>query len=315
MFDTNGTKLANLVDPEVMGNLLDKKLIDAIKLAPLAVVDTTLVGQAGSTIKLPQYAYIGDATVVTEASDIPIRQLTQTSTPVEIYKVGSGVQISDEAVLSGYGDPLNEAADQIVKSIASTQDNKLLKSVAVNETNVLSAGSALDADDVSDALTLFGEDIDGAKVLLCDGTLYSVLRKASNWLPASEISAEIIIKGAVGEIYGCQVVVTNRITDGNAYIIKPGALGLFMKRDTLVESDRDIVNKSTVITADKHFATYLIDSTKAVSIVKQGNPLPYDKTKTYAQNDIVIHDGEFYKANQAISTAEEWTAAHWDVVA
>lgn len=43
--DVNATKLANLVDPEVMAPLFEKKLIDALKFAPVAEVDSTLVGR------------------------------------------------------------------------------------------------------------------------------------------------------------------------------------------------------------------------------------------------------------------------------
>ena len=37
------TKIANLVDPEVMADLIREKLVDDIKFSPLAVIDTTLV--------------------------------------------------------------------------------------------------------------------------------------------------------------------------------------------------------------------------------------------------------------------------------
>lgn len=265
--DTNATMLKNLVDPEVIGDLLDKKLVDAIKFAPLAKVDTTLVGQPGSTVKLPSYTYIGDAVVVAEGEDIPIRQLTQSTKEVKVQKIGNGGVLTDEAVLSGYGDPIGEFVDQLVTSIASKIDNDLMTALAGNTVSVFTAtGSTATADDVASALALFGEDIDGDKVLLVNPTTYASLRKSDDWLPASDVSAEIFIKGVVGMVQGCQVVVTNRIKDNNAYIVKPGALAIFLKRDVMVESDRDIVNKSTVITADKHLATYLVDETKAIKI-------------------------------------------------
>lgn len=47
------TKLANLLDPQVVADLVDKKLIYNIRFAPLAEVDTTLVGVPGSTLTLP----------------------------------------------------------------------------------------------------------------------------------------------------------------------------------------------------------------------------------------------------------------------
>lgn len=266
--DTNATKLANLVDPEVIADILEVKLVDAIKLAPLAKVDTTLVGRPGSTVKLPYYNYIGDAIVVAEGDDIPVKQLSQSTKEVEIQKIGNGGVLTDESVLSGFGDPVGEFVDQLATSIASKIDNDLVAALAGNTTSTYSAAGAITVDDIAGALGVFGEDVDGDKVLLVGSDTYTTLRKAKEWCPASDIAASLVINGVVGMVHGCQVVVTNRIKDGNAYIVKPGALAIFLKRDTMVETDRDIVNKSTVITADKHCATYLLDATKAVKIAK-----------------------------------------------
>ena len=37
----------------------------------------------------------------------------------------------------------------------------------------------------------------------------------------------------------------------------------------------------------------------------------YSASSTYAVGDLVLHDGQLYECNTAISTAEAWTAAHW----
>jgi hypothetical protein len=50
------TKLANLINPQVLADYIDKKLINKIEFAPLATVDTTLVGAPGDTIQFPSYA-------------------------------------------------------------------------------------------------------------------------------------------------------------------------------------------------------------------------------------------------------------------
>lgn len=262
----NATKLANLFDPEVVAGLLDTKLVDAIKFAPLAVVDTTLVGRPGSTVTLPTYAYIGDAETVAEGADIPIKQLTQSTREVSIHKIGNGVQVTDEAALSGYGNPVEEAIDQIILSIASQVDNEML-TVMNGATLTHAAGGALTADVIADAQVKFGEDIEGEKVLLIDPATYGELRKANDWIPGTEVGANMIIRGSVGMIHGCQVAISNKLTGKNvAYIVKPGALATYMKRDTMVEADRDIVNKSTILTADKHFANYLRDESKIIKI-------------------------------------------------
>ena len=267
--NTNATKLANLFNPQVVGDMIDKKLVDAIRFSPLATVDTTLVGRPGSKLTLPSYAYIGDASVVGEGEDIPVAQLTQSTAEVEIHKIGKGVQITDEAVLSGYGNPEEEAVAQILTALASQADKEMLAVLEGIGSEMTHTGAAvLTADNVADALVKFGEDIDGDKVLLCNADDYNAIRKANDWVPASEIAANMVIRGSVGMVHGCQVVISNKLAGKPAFIVKPGALRLILKRDTLVETDRDIVNKSTVITADKHSVAYLYDASKAIKIAR-----------------------------------------------
>lgn len=274
--DANATLLTNLVNPQVMADLIDKKLVDFMRFAPLATIDDTLVGRPGNTISLPSYSYIGDASTVAEGADIGISQLIEAAVTATIHKIGNGVQITDEAVLSGYGDPIGEATKQLTLSIASQVDNEfinVLNAITSPMVHTAAVPGTLDFDDVADALELFGEDVeDGSpRVLLISPKQYTLLRKTAGWLPASDVAADLAIKGTVGMVQGCQVIVSNKLTEAsskeNAYIVKPGALRLFMKRGVLVESDRDIINKSTTITADSHFAPYLYNSSMAIKII------------------------------------------------
>lgn len=267
--DTNATKLANLFNPEVVADMINAKLTDAMRFAPLARIDTTLVGRPGNTVTLPSYAYIGDAATVGEGDDIAIAQLTESTTTATVHKIGKGVQVTDEALLSGYGDPAGEIVKQLRTSIASQVDNEVLAVLAGISGNMAytATGATLATDDVADALVKYGEDIEGEKVLVVSPEDYAVIRKADDWCPASEIGASLIIEGAVGKVHGCQVVISNKLRGKKAaYIVKPGALAIYMKRDVMVETDRDIINKSTVVTADKHFVVYLYDASKAIKI-------------------------------------------------
>lgn len=265
---TNGTYLTNLFNPQVVADLIDTKLIDKITFAPLAKIDRTLEGRAGNTVTLPYYSFIGTASLVPEGTDIPIKQLTQSTTPVTIVKYGIAAQLTDEAVLSGYGDPIGEATNQIATSIADAVDNQLLAALNGNTTNVFTPAAALTPADIPMALAKFGEDIEGPKAIIVDADFYAKLI-ADNWIPASEIAADVKIRGAVGMSYGCQVIVSNRVHTGdNFHIVKPGALALFMKRDTMVETDRDILNQSTVIAGSKLFAPYLLNASAAIVVKK-----------------------------------------------
>ena len=53
------------------------------------------------------------------------------------------------------------------------------------------------------------------------------------------------------------------------------------------------------------------DNTEMISTLSANFAAPYNTTSTYSSGDFVIKDGVLYKANQDISIAEEWTAAHW----
>ena len=52
----NATTLSDLYDPEVLADVINSKLIDYIRLAPLARIDNSLVGRPGDTVTLPKYA-------------------------------------------------------------------------------------------------------------------------------------------------------------------------------------------------------------------------------------------------------------------
>lgn len=201
---------------------------------------------------------------MSEGYDIGIRKLTQSTSAVTIVKYGVAVQLTDEAVLSGYGDPIAEAATQIATSIDDALDNALLAALAANSASeqnytTSDASTALAPADIPLALAKFGEDNDGQKALLVDPDFYAKL-VGSDWVPASEIAADIRIRGAVGMAYGCQVIISNRLkTAGNLYIVKPGALAVFMKRGSMIESDRDILNQSTVLAGSILCAPYLLN--------------------------------------------------------
>ena len=261
---STGTYLSNLFNPQVVADLIQTKLTNNMVFGPLAMIDYTLQGRAGDTVTLPYYSYIGAASSVSEGQDIPISQLTQSTTPVKIQKLGRAVQITDEALLSGYGSPADEATSQITLSIDDAMDNLLLAALAANSASAqnyspASASTALEPEDIPLALAKFGEDLEGEKALIVTPDFYAKL-VGKNWIPASEIAANVRIRGAVGMAYGCQVIISNRlIADQNLYILKPRTLAVFIKRGVMVETDRDILNQSTVLAGSILAAPYLLN--------------------------------------------------------
>ena len=167
-----------------------------------------------------------------------------------------------------------------MKSIGDKVDIDFLAtmgSASSNMTHLTSTSTtALAVQDISDALELFGEDIDGRKAVVVSPHLYTGIRNVKDWAPASEFAAGALVRGAVGQIFGCDIIVSNRLRNANpvkeqAYIVKPGALRLILKRDTLLETDRDILRRVNVFTATKHYVTYLYNAAGLIKLAAKPN--------------------------------------------
>lgn len=261
------TKLSNLVNPEVMADIISAELPKKIKFAPLARIDDTLVGVPGNTITVPKYAYIGDAEDVAEGVAIGTVVLSASTTQATVKKAGKGVEITDESALSGYGDPVGEAESQLLKSIAAKVDNDCVTALGTATLTHDGSASLISYAAVVDAIDKFGEEDDEAKVLFIHPNQKSTIRKDPEFI-ANVPNA--FMSGVIGEIAGCQVVASAKVPVGattyDNFIVKAGALDIYLKRDVQVESDRDIQAKTTVITADEHYTVVLADDSKVVKL-------------------------------------------------
>ena len=254
------TKLEHLINPEVLADMISAELPNAIALAPLATVGRKLQGRAGNTLTMPKYGYIGDAKDVAEGEDIEISQMSTTTTEVTVKKAGKGIRLSDEAVLSDYGDTVGEGKQQLKMSIANKIDNDLFEAL---DTATLTHSGAMTVAGMLTARAKFGENVDQPAVVVISPNNYA---KIATEILNLENSDKVLIDGVVGKFAGLQVKISGKVDDTTAYIVAPGALGIELKRDVMVETDRDIVNKTTVITADEHYVAYLKDETKAIKV-------------------------------------------------
>ena len=258
------TKMEHMINPEVLASMVDGELEFALKFTNLATVDNTLVGRAGNTVSLPAYKMIGEAVDVAEGEAIPVEALATENENVTVKKAGKGVRITDEAILSGYGDPLGQASKQLAKAIAAKVDSDVMACLDKIGPE-MTINKALSAEVVSEALVKFGEDIEGQKVLLISPAQLHALKQDPTWLSVQELGKEALVEGAIGQIHGCDVVISNRI-DGANYIVKPGAVAIYLKRETSLETERIPSIRATELTVDKHYTVHLADVTKAIKI-------------------------------------------------
>ena len=106
----NMTKLAQLIDPEVMADMISAKIPKKLVVAPFAKVDTTLQGVPGSTITVPSYGYIGDADDVAEGVEVTPAKMSTTTKTAAVKKAMKAVTLTDEAVAGPHTHP-NRSTD------------------------------------------------------------------------------------------------------------------------------------------------------------------------------------------------------------
>ena len=273
------TKIADLINPQVMADMISAKIEKKIVVAPFAKIDRTLVGVPGDTVTVPQYAYIGDAADVAEGVAAETVKLTASTTTVKVKK-------AMKAVLSGYGNPVGETNTQLAKSIASKVDNDAM--TALQGAQLVYDGSAANIkySGIVDAIDLFEEEVNSEKVIFVHPKQVTQLRKDSDFISADKYKAGVVLTGEIGMIANCRVVPSKKVP-----VVKVGASGsqvdcyacpivklnnddeteddaaavtVYLKRDTNVETDRVSLSRKTDISADQHYAVALSNTAKVV---------------------------------------------------
>lgn len=245
------TTKANLINTEVFAQSVQAKLGNALKLSPLAYTESFQGEQAGS-IHVPQYQYVGDSTVILEGQPIPIDLLTSNTVALDLVKVGKAVEITDEAQKSGFGNPIGEAENQLARSIANGVENQMFGALADATLTYANPTAEINGDTVLNASLLFGEDIDEPKTLVVHSRDLGAIRRDGAYQD--------------NKLFDTEIIVSDRVPEGFAYLVKNGGIGYYQSMNLQIETDRDIVSKTTVISADQHFAVHLRDASRVVAI-------------------------------------------------
>jgi N4-gp56 family major capsid protein len=252
---TKTTTLVNgdVFDPEVVSDMINAKVTKKAAMTGYIKVDNTLEGVPGSTVTIPKWGYIGEAEEYEEGTPIDTTKMAFTTSEYGIKKIGKGVKLTDEAQLSGYGNPMGTATNQIALSINEKLDNDRV-AVLYDAKNVFDgSATVIKYSAIVDGVDMFNEEEDSKKVILIHSKQKTQLRKDPEFTANDKIGSELLTNGAIGRIAGCDVIVSNKVKceDGVYYnpIIKLNndseteddmpAVTYFLKRGNLVEHQRE----------------------------------------------------------------------------
>ena len=274
------TMLADLINPEVMADMISGKIQNKIVVTPFAKIDTTLQGRPGDTITVPQYAYIGDAEDVAEGVAAGTVKLSATTQEYKVKKAMKAVELTDEAVLSGYGNPVGETNNQLGKSIASKIDVDAMDALQGAQLIYDGSASVIKYAGVVDAIDLFDEEVNTDKAIFVHPKQVTQLRKDADFISADKYPGNVVMTGEIGKIANCRVVPSKKVPldEGGANYLCPivklnqdnetedetAALTIYIKRNVNVETERDSLARKTIVSADEHYVAALTDTSKVV---------------------------------------------------
>ena len=274
------TKISDLVNPMVMADSISAKIEKKITVSPFAKIDYTLAGVPGDTIYVPQYTYIGDADDIAEGDEVGTTKLVASTTQATIKKAMKAVELTDEAVLSGYGNPVGETNNQLALSIASKVDADAMAVLLTAQLEYDASDENVSYNGIIDAIDVFEEETNSEKVMFIHPKQMTQLRHDENFISADKYPEAVMMTGEIGMIANTRIVASKRVSldETGAYYINPivkidtdietedeaPALTIYIKRDTNVETQRETLRRVTDISVDKLYTVALSNASKVV---------------------------------------------------
>ena len=205
------TTIQDLVNPQVMADMISAKITSKIVVTPFAKVDTTLQGVPGDTITVPQYSYIGDAVDVAEGVKADTVKLQTGTTTVKIKKAMKAVELTDESVLAGYGNPVAETNNQLGKAIAAKVDADAMTALQGAQLTYDGSAAAIKYAGIVDAIDVLDEEVNTDKVIFVHPKQVTQLRKDSDFLSADKYKDGVMLTGEIGMMANCRVVPSKKV--------------------------------------------------------------------------------------------------------
>lgn len=222
----------------------------------------------GDTVTFPRFDPMSAFAAMTEDVALTPQTLTTSTDTATVQHAGLAAEITDVADLASRGDPSTEVGMQMARRAAEYVDDALLTEAY---TTALSStpGATFAYSALVDALmTNWGD-----RAFMEVGGIIVHSKVAGDIMTAAEFAAtdkapdnmSTAHNGMIGSIARIPLYVSDRINvdtvptpdEYDCLVVKRGGLGLQFQRELFIESDRDILKKNTVISADIFFAVHL----------------------------------------------------------
>lgn len=275
----------SLVIGSVYADAVNSKLGTALKMKSVATDYTDMVSEIlvyGNEVHFPTFDRLTSADEVTKGTPLVPDEVGMSDNVATVKQTGKAVRIYDKDKAQIKGAVVDNMAIQTAEVMAQKIDSDLVKEVIDNAVfKTALGGDALTLTAIDGAFDVFGDQVSNQSFagIVAHGKFRSQLLRMDEFTKIDKTYA--VAGNGVVDNENCigfwngtiPVYLSDQMWDATnsepvMAIVKKGALGYVMQKETTVEEEREAKLLATDLVASNLYAVKLLDS-KGVSILKK----------------------------------------------
>ena len=274
----------SLVIGSVYADAVNSKLGTALKMKDIATDYTDMVSDIlvyGNEVHFPTFNRLSDAEEVTKGTALVPEEVGMTDSVAKVKMTGKSVRIYDKDKAQIKGAVVDAMANQTAEVMAKKIDSDLISEMVENAVYKTALPGDLSVTAIDSAFDVFGDQVQNSSFsgIIAHGKFRSAIMRMDEFTKIDKsyaVSGNGIVddNNCIGFWNGTiPVYLSDQMWDATnsepiMAVVKTGAIGYIMQKETTVEEEREAKLLATDLVASNLYAVKLLD-TKGVSILKK----------------------------------------------
>ena len=274
----------SLVIGSVYADAVNSKLGTALKMKDIATDYTDMVSDIlvyGNEVHFPTFNRLSDAEEVTKGTALVPEEVGMSDSTAKVKQTGKSVRIFDRDKAQIKGAVVDAMANQTAEVMSKKIDSDLISEMVDNAVYKTALPGELTVTAIDSAFDVFGDQVQNSSFsgIVAHGKFRSAIMRMDEFTKIDKsyaVSGNGIVddNNCIGFWNGTiPVYLSDQMWDATnsepiMAVVKTGAIGYIMQKETTVEEEREAKLLATDLVASNLYAVKLLD-TKGVSILKK----------------------------------------------
>nr|DAJ96076.1 MAG TPA: major capsid protein [Caudoviricetes sp.] len=274
----------SLVIGSVYADAVNSKLGTALKMKDIATDYTDMVSDIlvyGNEVHFPTFNRLSDAEEVTKGTALVPEEVGMSDSTAKVKQTGKSVRIYDKDKAQIKGAVVDAMASQTAEVMAKKIDSDLILEMVDNAVYKTALPGELTVTAIDSAFDVFGDQVQNSSFsgIVAHGKFRSAIMRMDEFTKIDKTYATtgngiVDDNNCIGFWNGTiPVYLSDQMWDATnsepiMAVVKTGAIGYIMQKETTVEEEREAKLLATDLVASNLYACKLLD-TKGVSILKK----------------------------------------------